>query len=308
MIIDTHVHLYGFPSLAALEKKIARMEDAIGFRTRYPELYAATLTDEPVDITDGLIADMDRHGIDYAVVQARAGNVTNDQVAAAVKRHPKRLVGLLRMGHDQEANHEYLEDPTPVRERAPDHIAYCIEQLGMRGIGETFIRAFTTSVNPERIEKDLRPIMDTLNRYKMPIQFPTAWSQFPGGLFYGNPIWADEVAGHYPDVPVILTKMGRSLQYYFEPALTVAMRNSNVYFDVVGTSPAHLRQAIDAIGSERIMFGSDWSATWRWLSDPADLYTIRKRVLDAANLSDEERENIMWRTANRVFGLNIGGN
>ena len=87
----------------------------------------------------------------------------------------------------------------------------------MKGMGETFIRAFTNSVNPEKIEKDLRPIMDTVNRYKVPIQFPTAWSQFPGGLFYGNPIWADEVAGHYPDVPIILTKMGRSLETYFEP-------------------------------------------------------------------------------------------
>ena len=106
-------------------------------------------------------------------------------------------------------------------------------------------------------------------------------------------------------MPVILTKMGRSLQSYFDVALSVAMRNQNVYFDVVGTSPEHLRIAIDAIGSDRIMFGSDWSATWRWLSDPADLYTIRKRVLENANLTEEEHENIMWRTANRVFKLGL---
>ena len=305
MIIDTHVHVYGFPSLQKLEKEIRCMEDAIAFRTRYPELYAGTLTDDPVDISDDLIAHMDRHGIHKAVVQARAGNVTNDQVAAVVKKHPDRFFGLLRMGHDQEASYEYLEDPTPVREAAPDHISYCIEELGMKGMGETFIRAFTTSVNPEQIEKDLRPIMDTLNRYKVPVQFPTAWSQFPGGLFYGNPLWADEVAAHYPDVPVILTKMGRSLETYFEPSLTVAMRNHNVYFDVVGTSPGHLRTAIDAIGSHRIMFGSDWSATWRWLSDPAPLYDIRMNVLKAANLTDDEREDILWRTADRIFGLGV---
>ena len=147
--------------------------------------------------------------------------------------------------------------------------------------------------------------MDTLDRYKVPIQFPTAWSQFPGGLFYGNPIWADEVAGHYPEVPIILTKMGRSLETYFEPAMTVAMRNSNVYFDVVGTSPTHLRTAIDTIGSDRIMFGSDWSATWRWLKHPAPLYDIRKKVLEDANLNENEREDILWRTANRIFDLGL---
>ena len=305
MIIDTHVHVYGFPSLSKLESEIRRMEDAIAFRTRHPDLYARTLTDEPVDITDDLIAHMDRHDITYAVVQARAANVSNEHVAEAVKKYPGRLFGLLRMGHDQEAAHDYLDDPTPVRDAAPDHISYCIEELGMKGMGECFIRAFTASVNPQQIEKDLRPIMDTLDRYKMPIQFPTAWSQFPGGLFYGNPVWADEVAGHYPEVPVILTKMGRSLQSYFDTALSVAMRNSNVYFDVVGTNTEHLRIAIDAIGSDRIMFGSDWSATWRYLQDPADLYTIRKRVLDNANLTEDERENIMWRTANKVFKLGL---
>lgn len=305
MIIDTHIHVYGFPSLEQLETKIEKMEDAIAFRTRHPDLYDRTLTDDPVDISDDLVAHMDRHGIDIAVVQARAGNVSNDLVAACVKRHSDHFFGLLRIGHDQEASHEYLEDPTPAREAAPDHIAYCIEELGMKGMGETFIRAFTTSTNPEKIEKDLRPIMDTLKRYKAPIQFPTAWSQFPGGLFYGNPIWADEVAGHYPDVPVILTKMGRSLETYFEPSMVVAMRNENVYFDVVGTNAQHLRIACDTIGSHRIMFGSDWSATWRYLTKPAALYDIRKKVLDDANLSEDERADIEWRTANRVFNLGL---
>ena len=78
MIIDTHVHVYGFPSLQKLETEIRSMEDAIAFRTRYPELYAGTLTDDPVDISDDLITHMDSHGIDKAVVQARAGNVNSD--------------------------------------------------------------------------------------------------------------------------------------------------------------------------------------------------------------------------------------
>ena len=106
-------------------------------------------------------------------------------------------------------------------------------------------------------------------------------------------------------MPIILTKMGRSLNYYFDIALSVAMRNRNVYFDTVGTSPEHLRTAVDAMGAQRIMFGSDWSATWRWLSDPAPLHTIRKRVLEKAKLSESESEQISWRTTVEVFGLDI---
>jgi uncharacterized protein len=304
MIIDTHIHVWSFPVLEDLGDKIRTAEDLMLFRTRYPDLYQRTLTEEPVDNSDVLVAEMDRHGIDRALVQARPGAVTNDQVAQSVRRHPDRLFGLMRIGHDQEAAAEYLEDPTAVREAAPAHIEHCATALGMKGMGEMFVRAFTRHLDPELIARDMAPIMDALARHRLPIQIPTAWTQFPGGLIYGNPIWVDEIAGRHADVPIILTKMGRGVQYYFDTSMAVAARNTNVLFDVVGTSAEHLRKAIDAIGSKRILFGSDWSATWRWISEPADLYTLRLRVLDAARLSDEERDDILWRNALRIFRLN----
>jgi predicted TIM-barrel fold metal-dependent hydrolase len=305
MIIDSHVHILSYPSLEDLSDKIKTTEDLISFRTRHPDLYNATLTEKPVDNSQHLISDMDRHGVAFALVQARPGSVTNEQVAEAVKKHPNRLFGLLRIGHDQEAA-GYFDDPTPIREKAPEEIEFCIEKLHMKGMGEAFVRAFTTEIHPEKIAKDLDPIMNTLDKYKVPIQFPTAWSQFPGGLYYGNPIFVDEVAQRHPNVPIILTKMGRGIGYYFDTALTVALRNSNVYFDTVGTTGAHLRIAVDKIGAERIMFGTDWSATWRWIRKPADLHTIRLKTLDDAGLSNSEREQILRKTAARVFKLDVG--
>ena len=303
MIIDTHIHVWSYPALGNARDQIKTTEDLISFRTRFPDLYDRTLHETPIDNSDQLIADMDEYGIDKAFVQARPGAVTNEQVAESVRRHPDRLFGLMRIGHDQEAAYEYLEDPGPVREAAGDEVKHCIEDLGMKGLGEIFVRALTKEIDPEKIAKDLIPMMDAVQKYNVPVQFPTAWSQFPGALYYGNPIWADEVAARYPDVPVILTKMGRSMITYYEPCLTVAMRNENVYFDVVGTNSEHLRHAIDHIGSERILFGSDWSATWSCVREPAPLYDIRIKVIDDANCSDEERENILWRNAARLFKL-----
>ena len=303
MIIDSHVHIWSYPVLADLDDKIRTTEDLVSLRARYPDLYDRTLTEDPVDNSDMLVAHMDEAGIDRALIQARPGAVTNDQVAESVRRHPDRLYGLMRIGHDQEAAYEYLEDPSPVRDGAAAEVAHCIGDLGMKGLGEIFVRAMTAEVDPEAIARDLSPMMDAVREYDVPVQFPTAWSQFPGGLFYGNPIWADEVACRYPEVPIILTKMGRSLVTYFEPCLAVAMRNTNIYFDVGGTSPEHLRQAIGAIGSERILFGTDWSATWRYVRDPHDLYTLRLKVLDDAGVTGEERENILWRNAVRLFKL-----
>ncbi len=302
MIIDTHVHIYGYPSFRDLSKHIRTMEDAIAFRTRYPDLYNCNLTEEPIDITDDLIADMDKNGVDFALVQARAGHVSNDLVAAAAKRHPKRMVALARFGHEQEAG-DYLEDPASAREAAPAELERALTTLGMKGVGEMFIRALTNHVNPEKIAKDLSGVMKVVERHKVPIQFPTGWSQFPGGLFYGDPLWTDEVAGRHSTVPIILTKMGRSITSYFDTTMTVAMRNTNIYLDVVGTSPQHLRFAIDKLGAERILFGTDWSTTWRWLSVPGTLHQIRAKVLDDAKLSADERALIMWKNAVRLFKL-----
>jgi predicted TIM-barrel fold metal-dependent hydrolase len=302
MIVDTHVHIYSYPSFRDLSKHIRTMEDAIAFRTRYPDLYNCNLTEEPIDSTDDLIADMDKNGVDFALVQARAGHISNDLVAQAAKRHPTRMVALARVGHDQEAA-GYHDDPGPFRETAPAELERGLTKLGMRGVGEVFVRSLTKDTNPETIAKDLSGIMRVVEKHQVPIQYPTAWSQFPGGLFYGDPVWADEVAGRHPTVPVILTKMGRSIGRYFDTVMSVAMRNINIYLDVVGTNPQHLRFAIDKLGADRIMFGTDWSTTWRWLSVPGTLHQIRTKVLDDAKLTEAEREQILWKNAARLFKL-----
>ena len=67
MIIDSHVHIYSYPSFRDLSKHIRTMEDAIAFRTRYPDLYKCNLTEQPIDSTDDLVAEnrrLDIHGAD----------------------------------------------------------------------------------------------------------------------------------------------------------------------------------------------------------------------------------------------------
>ena len=113
-----HVHIWGYPVLNEVGDKIRTTEDLIGFRTKYPELYDRTLTEDPIDNSDALIAHMDEAGIDRTQIQARPGSVTNDQIAISVRRHPDRLYGLMRIGHDQEAAYEYVEDPAPIRAAA----------------------------------------------------------------------------------------------------------------------------------------------------------------------------------------------
>ena len=63
MTIDTHVHIYSFPSFRDLSPYIKTMEDAIAFRTRHPEVYDCNITEDPIDNTDDLVADMNKNDI-----------------------------------------------------------------------------------------------------------------------------------------------------------------------------------------------------------------------------------------------------
>jgi hypothetical protein len=154
MIIDTHIHTCSFPSYRDLSKHIRTTEDLIAFRTRYPDLYQRSLTEEPVDNSDHLVADMDKHGVALGLVQARPGYVSNDLVAEGAARHPGRLLALARVGHDQEAA-GYHKDPGATRDELVQEVERCLTKLGMVGIGEIFIRSLTREIHYELIADDL---------------------------------------------------------------------------------------------------------------------------------------------------------
>jgi predicted TIM-barrel fold metal-dependent hydrolase len=305
MIIDAHTHPFGPPSYADLAGQIRTVADVVGFRTRHPALYEARLTETARDFAPELMSDMDRHGIARAVIQGTAGRMTNELVADTVRRYPDRLVGLFRVGSEGEADGVF-DNVEHVRREVASQVAFCVETLQLSACGELPVRAFTRALHPEEIATDLRPLMTALSKYQIAVQIPTGWSQFPGGLHLADPLFVDEIATRHPDVPIVLTKMGRGIQHYFESALIVAMRNPNVYLDTVATTAAHLRRAVDVIGPDRIMFGTDWSPTWRWVRAPMDLYELRFRTLKEAALTRDEEDQILWKTAARLFKVPLG--
>ena len=303
-LIESHCHLIGASPISEnLGDKIKTLADKVAFRTRYPDLYAQRIQLEP-------IADMDKHGVTHALIQQDYGRGDNDMVAAQVAKHPDRFFGLVKM--QRYTDFAGLGNRMPTREELPKFQRFAvteikrgIEELGLVGGGEFFARVFTTEVNPDNILEDFRPIFDVLAQYKVPIQIQTAWTQFKHNLFYGDPLWVDEIAGEYPQVPIILTKMGRGFESLFDSAILVAMRNTNVYFDIVDTRADHLRRAIDTIGSDRILYGSDWCCITRWVREPASCHQRHLDLLEQAGVTDQERENIRWRTAAKVFKLKI---
>jgi uncharacterized protein len=96
----------------------------------------------------------------------------------------------------------------------------------------------------------------------------------PGGngihLKYSNPIYLDDVAIDFPEMPIILAHPSFPWQ---EEALAVATHKPNVFIDLSGWSPKYfpkiLVQYANSLLKHKVLFGSDWPVITpdRWLAD-----------------------------------------
>ena len=114
-------------------------------------------------------------------------------------------------------------------------------------------------------------------------------------LKYSNPIFMDDVAVDFPDMPIILAHPSFPWQ---DEALAVATHKPNVYIDLSGWSPkyfpANLVQYANTLLKDRVLFGSDYPAITpdRWLSD-----------FEKLQMKPEVRPKILKENAIRLLGL-----
>jgi predicted TIM-barrel fold metal-dependent hydrolase len=89
-------------------------------------------------------------------------------------------------------------------------------------------------------------------------------------LKYSNPMYVDDVAVDFPDMPIILAHPSFPWQ---DEALSVATHKPQVYIDLSGWSPKYfppiLVQYANSILKNKMLFGSDYPMITpeRWLAD-----------------------------------------
>ncbi len=307
-LIDCHAHLGSGPTVAELAPTIHTAADWGALRTKQPEKFAKAVSEDAVDDSAILLGAMDRYGVTHAILQTAPGKGTNNQmVLDAAKKSNGRFFPIYRPEAVSNAaargtlGVDYGGEVGKVVRQIADELQSSALSA-TRGVGE--VVPITTEIHPAKITRDMAPIMEVLKaRGDLPIMFPTGYTGWKGVHYYVfSPVWVDEVAATFPTVPIVLTKMGRSIQASFDACLSVAMRNANVYFDMTDTSAEHLRKAISIIGAQRIMFGSDLSAI---SSNHSILDNLRTAI--ETRLSAEEREQIAWKTANQIYKLGLEG-
>lgn len=307
-LIDCHCHLGSGPTVAELAPTIHSPQDWGSLRTKQPEKFAKAFSEDAVDDSAILLRAMDKYGVTHAILQTAPAKGTNNQMVLDAARNSKgRFFPIYRPEAISNAaakgtlGVDYGGEVSKVVRQIADELQ-SPAMSATRGVGE--VVPITTEIHPAKIAHDMAPIMEVLKaRGDLPIMFPTGYTGWKGVHYYVfSPIWVDEVAATFPTVPIVLTKMGRSIRASFDACLSVAMRNANVYFDMTDTSAEHLREAISIIGAQRIMYGSDTSAI-------SSNYSIMDNLRTAieTRLSAEEREHIAWKTANQIYKLGLQG-
>jgi predicted TIM-barrel fold metal-dependent hydrolase len=265
---------------------------------------------------DDLIEAMDAFDVRKSVVMCGGVQVTNDNLAAAVRQHPDRFVGFSGYEHFQPNS---LDDATT--KRAVDAMARGIDQFGFKGIGEIHPDRFSP-VEPSRLYVELRPIMDVCSAKRVPVYFHTgldvvtfrverrgeegsSWSYHPSPLPYRDPTYLDAVALEYPDVPIMIGHIGGKTRPLFEAALMLARRHKNVYLTTPNTLPEFIEEAVRAVVAERLIWGSDWA--WRSVKGPAPTKDLghgpNLAVLKQANLTEAQNEAILGRNIAELIGI-----
>jgi len=114
-------------------------------------------------------------------------------------------------------------------------------------------------------------------------------------LKYSNPMYLDDVAVDFPDMPIILAHPSFPWQ---EEALAVCQHKPNVYIDLSGWSPKYFPEILvryaNSMLKKKMLFGSDWPAITpdRWLKD-----------FEKADFRDEVRPLILKENAQRLLKL-----
>ena len=276
------------------------------------------------------LPEMDEIGMDMQVLSSGSPSVqalddpkeaidaaikSNDFLAEAVNKYPDRFQAFATLP---------LADP----EASAKELERCVKELGFVGAmvqGHQYFHYLD--------EEMFYPLWEKVCELNVPISLhvqdtlPQGMRMFDGCYELCGPIWSwnIEAATHtmrlvingifdrFPEAQFIAGHMGEGLPYYLgrmdegyetgRAHLDKALKKhpseyfkSNIYITTSGKyHPAAMRCAIDSVGADRIFFATDYPFVS--LRDSFDCFEACK------DLSEEEKELICHKNAERVFGI-----
>ncbi len=221
---------------------------------------------------------MDKNGVDAVLLQSMFGYITmediragHDRIAGLAKAQPGRVFGMITMT-------PYLKTGEFKAEARR-----CVEELGFVGLK---LHPMAMAVSP--LSRVGEMMWETCADLEIPIMVHTG-----AGAPMAVPSLCIQRAKQFPEVPCVLAHCG--MVVYFAETVVAAAQCDNIYMETSWTAPHHIDELIRQYGSGRVMFGSDED-----INIPAELAKYK-----SLHISEQEREDCLWKTANHVFQLGL---
>lgn len=265
-IIDVHTH-FPIENSMAMPPSAPRHPLLVAYANERGERMRAEWNTEPTESpakTDAEVqaalerwlAETERYNLDKVVFVSGGGN---DRLASLVAQHPDKFVGLA---------HHRLEPG------AGAELRRAVDELGLRGLKQL---GPTTDYPFEAPE--LRDVWEFLAERRLPALIHFGFLGRGGGVVQHprmSPLSLFEVARDFPEIPFIIPHFGAG---YFRELLALCWSLPNIHIDTSGSNqwmrwmpyPLTLedlfRKALETVGPERILFGSDSSMFPRGFSE-----------------------------------------
>jgi uncharacterized protein len=294
MTNDAHCHFFSTPFFEALSRQRGQSDSVADLCTQLQWDQPGTAW----TLADRWVQEMDAHGVLRAALIA---SVPADEtsVAAAVSRHPQRLVGF------------FMLDPGAT-DAAPRAVR-AVSELGMRGVC-LFPAMHHVPLGDDRVMRIVEAAaaqpgtavfvhcgalsIGVRKKLGLPSRFD---------LTLGDPLAVARLAAAFPTVPFIIPHFGAGL---LREALMAADACRNVYLDTSSsnswirytpglTLEAVFASALAVAGPSRLLFGSDSSFFPRgWQKGT---YASQRQALTALNVAAADQEQIFSGNFERLF-------
>ena len=292
MIIDSHLHLYpaevaNDPALWASQRGEAWWSRCVAPSDR-PSLQGWASVDD-------LLRHMDEAGVDRAILQGwywehqATADEQNTWYQAWIQAHPDRLAAFATVARPDAAAIE------STRRRLDS---------GFIGLGELCPQVHHTPFS----SPEWAALMDVAREYRVPVTLhvsdPVIGPAGPGGVIPPLDDYRD-LARRFPEQRFILAHWGGGLPFY-ELSSRVSRDLQNVFYDTAASAllynKAIFRRVCDIIGSERILWGTDYPLLTHPRRTRKPGFALDLEDVHSAGLSERETTLILGDNAARVFG------
>ena len=279
-LVAIDVHTHAWKSALQVDDKLTESQEAMGRYFRY----------QPQHQTVPEMADYYRKlkmAFVVFTVDSRLNprNITNEEVAELAHKHGDVAIPFASI--DPHRGDEGV--------RAARRL---IKDFGVKGFK---FHPSTQAFFPN--DRVAYPLYEVIAEAKLPALFHTgqtgvgAGTRGGGGIRikYSNPLYLDDVAADFPDMPIILAHPSFPWQ---EEALSVATHKPQVYIDLSGWSPKYfppiLVQYANTLLKDKVLFGSDYPviSPERWMAD-----------FEKINIKPEVRPLILKENAARLLRI-----